>query len=154
MSGPGNVTLSGEANKLEAEISGSGDLQARSLRVGSATVRSRGPGSMELSTVTDTLDAELHSSGTLSAAITGKRLALRMSGPGDATVTGTVDVVSAQLSGSGSLEGRGLVAGRADVNVNGPGSAEVQVLQPGAQGGRQHASLLVIERGSMRHTSE
>jgi hypothetical protein len=69
-----------------------------------------------------------------------------MSGPGEADIDGTVDAVSAQLSGSGSLDGHGLVAGKADVAVRGPGNAVVNVKGDAktAMGGQ--ARLVTIDR--------
>ena len=153
MSGPGNVKLEGSVGDLNAEVTGSGDLLAKSLKTTNAVIRSHGPGDIELSTEADTLDAELHSSGSLQAALAGKRLQLEMHGPGDASISGTVDVVHARLSGSGSLGARRLVAGRADVNVDGPGSAEVYVLPQGAARDT-HASLLTVERNRTRQVTE
>lgn len=153
LSGPGSVTLQGEAGELNAEVTGSDDLHAKSLKVANAVIRSHGPGGTELSTVSDTLDAELHSSGGLDASMAGKRLLLEMHGPADASISGTVDMVRARLSGSGSLGARRLVAGRADVHVDGPGSAEVYVLPQGAAAGA-HASLLTVERNSTRQVME
>lgn len=149
MSGPGSMTLTGSARELRADISGSGDFEAGELAVQRATVKTRGPGDIELAQVSDTLDAELRGSGDLEARIDGKRLLLKMSGPGTARVEGKVELVKAQLSGSGALEGRGLTAGRAEMSVDGPGNAEVNVA-----GRRDDArQLLVVDRKGSRQSS-
>lgn len=156
MSGPGDVALSGSSVVLDAEISGPGDLEAGRLRTKNATLRSRGPGDIALATVSDTLDAELRGPGDLKAGIAGKRLLLKMSGPGGAEIDGNVDAVNAELSGPGSLAGRGLLAGRADVVVRGPGNAVVK-LRPSAavqSAGQERSRLLTVDRRGARESAE
>ena len=48
MSGPGDVSLSGVAGEMSAEISGSGDLNADALRLTKLNARLRGPGTATL----------------------------------------------------------------------------------------------------------
>jgi hypothetical protein len=148
MHGPGDITLSGSAGDLNVEISGSGNFDAGGLKTVRATVRNHGPGDVTLAGVTDTLDAELQGSGGLTANLSARRLLLRMNGPGDARIDGTVAQVDAQIAGSGSLEGRGLVAGHADIAVHGPGTAAVHVTGADARATNRAQLLLVDRSGS------
>jgi hypothetical protein len=145
--------MSGSVGVLSVDVSGSGDLEARGLKVGKAVVKDHGPGGVSLSTVSDTLDAELHGSGELKASMAGKRLSLHMSGPADAHIDGTVDQVTAELSGSGSLEARQLVAAHADIQVHGPGTAAVNV-NAGGKRVADKSSMLVVDRRGTHHVSE
>lgn len=156
MHGPGNVALSGVSGELRAVISGSGDLEAGGLAVRNATIRSHGPGNAILATVTDTLDAEMSGSGDLTAALAAKRLLLKMNGPGDARIEGSVAQVNAQLGGSGNLSARRLVAGRADVVVNGPGEAVINVQSKAGAGSTlaSAARVITIDRSGTRQSRE
>lgn len=129
MSGPGSATLSGSADELRANLSGSGELEADRLTVKTALIDAGGPGDVSLAKVTDTLDASLHGSGDLTASIDGKRVMLKMRGPG-------------------TLQARRLTVRQTDINVRGPGSANVNLVRDG-EGGRRD-ELVLVERGGRR----
>lgn len=145
LSGPGDAQLAGKAAVFKAQSRGPGDIDGAGLAVVNATIHASGPGDVELDSVSDTLEAELRGPGGLKANIDGQRLLLEASGPGGAEITGRVALVRARLSGPGTLDGRRLVAERADIAVTGPGKATVLERSKDRQ-----ERLLVIERGGSR----
>ncbi|MDB5746985.1 MAG: hypothetical protein JWP72_1833 [Massilia sp.] len=151
MSGPGSATLSGSADELRANLSGSGELDAGRLTVKNAMIDAGGPGDVSLAKVSDTLDASLHGSGDLSAAIDGKRVLLKMRGPGNARLEGRADRIDAELTGSGTLQARRLTVRQTDINGRGPGSASVNLVRDG-EGGRRD-ELVLVERGGRRQAN-
>jgi hypothetical protein len=150
LSGPGNMNLSGSVGMLSAEVSGSGDLDAKMLQVGRAVTRSRGPGNIYLSKVSDALEADIGGSGDLSATASCKAVKLNMHGPGEVKLDGKTEMLSAQLSGSGNLNARQLWTGQADVTVRGPGNAVVNVSD---RGGADHSRLVTYERNGTRQSA-
>jgi hypothetical protein len=131
---------------LSAEVSGPGDLDAKTLQVGRAVARSRGPGNIHLNKVSDTLEAEVGGPGDLTATADCKSVRLNMHGPGEVKLDGKTATLTAQLSGSGNLNAKQLWAGQADVIVRGSGNAVVNVNGKAAEQSR----LVTYERTGTR----
>ncbi|SFL81445.1 Putative auto-transporter adhesin, head GIN domain [Rugamonas rubra] len=147
------MTLSGSSATLSAELSGSGRLDARQLAVARAFARSRGPGNIHLNKISDALEAEMSGSGELQASPECNSVKLTMSGPGQVKLDGRTQTLSAQLRGSGELDGRHLQAEQADVQVRGPGSAQLK-LKPRLQTANSVARLVTIDRDGQREGRE
>lgn len=137
LSGPGGMNLSGSSETLSADVSGSGDLDAKHLKVAKAIARSKGPGNIYLSKVSDSLDADVRGSGDLEAEPECKDVKVTMSGPGGVQLRGWTSNLNAQVTGSGSLDARDMLAKQAEVNVRGPGNATVNVEGKVAAQGQQ-----------------
>ncbi len=84
ITGSGSIRLLGECDRLDARLSGSGDLMGRELCVKEADVELSGSGTMRVD-VLDTLRA-------------------RISGSGDLHVRGTPFIAERDLTGSGTIE--------------------------------------------------
>ena len=91
------------------EVSGSGNASGIGTLRGDSTVLASGSGSVELTGL----------------AMTG--VVVDLSGSGGVTLGGTADTQQVTLSGSGGYDGSGLITAEADVEVDGSGSARVQV---------------------------
>ncbi|WP_374039776.1 GIN domain-containing protein [Massilia sp. Dwa41.01b] len=79
--------MSGNITAFEADVNGSGDLEARGLAAARATLRMGGPGNAKLSGKVDELRADLDGSGELEADhLTVRNAFIDSSGPGDVTL--------------------------------------------------------------------
>ena len=82
LEGTGNVTASGKVEKLEADLSGAGNLNASALEAGSAEVTLSGTGNISVH-VTKVLDANLKGSGTITYAGSPKTVNETRTGTGN-----------------------------------------------------------------------
>jgi hypothetical protein len=144
LSGPGNMSLAGSTVTLDADIWGSGDLEAKDLTLARARTSSHGPGGVVLGRVSDMLAAQVDGSGNVTATISGKRAQLTLNGPGDSHLDGDVGRLDARMSGSGQLDASGLVAGTAEIKVLGSGEALVNLK------GRSGARIVRFARDGVR----
>jgi hypothetical protein len=108
--GSGGISYALTVGPLDRlEVSGSGNATGIGTLRGDSTVLASGSGSVELTGL----------------AMTG--VVVDLSGSGGVTLGGTADTQQVTLSGSGGYDGSGLITAEADVEVDGSGSARVQV---------------------------
>ncbi|GAB3335884.1 head GIN domain-containing protein [Marivirga atlantica] len=81
VAGPGRLKLSGYANNLRLDLSGSGDVEAYDFEVSSAEVLSYGSSSANIN-VTDKLDATIYGSGSIDVKGATKELSKKIYGSG------------------------------------------------------------------------
>ena len=108
-SGSGMATLTGRVAELDLRHSGSGEINAHGLRMGTARVEQSGSGRTGLGPVQ------------------GNNLSLRTSGSGSIQASGTVGTVSARASGSGSIDIAGVSSEQADLSTSGSGGISATV---------------------------
>ena len=108
-SGSGTATLTGRVAELDLHHSGSGEVNARGLGMGTARVEQSGSGRTGLGPVQ------------------GANLALRASGSGMIEASGAVATVSARTSGSGQIDIAGVVSEQADLTTSGSGGISATV---------------------------
>ena len=107
-------------------VSGSGNVEARSLETNSLSVSVSGSGDVEI--------------GSLDAS----DLSVRISGSGDVTISGEVNEQDVTISGSGTYKAGELDSSDANVHASGSGSATVQV--------SDYLDATVSGSGSVRYT--
>jgi len=107
--GSGDLMAGGKVERLEIEISGSGNSDAHDLIAVEASVRIRGSG-----------DAEVYATGSLDA---------RVSGSGNLRAEGEVDVLEVQTSGSGDIDASKVVAREVYAKTSGSGNIRVQAIE-------------------------
>jgi Putative auto-transporter adhesin, head GIN domain len=125
MSGSGNVvsenTLSGE--KLDIEISGSGDFDLSDIQFKSIDFEVSGSGDVKIGGSTESIKLEISGSGNIKANDLKTQKALcRVSGSGDITVN-VKQVLEAYVSGSGDIKYSGSPAS-VKTKVTGSGDIE------------------------------
>lgn len=108
-SGSGTALLTGRVAELDLRHSGSGDINAHGLRMGTARVEQSGSGRTGLGPVQ------------------GNNLSLRASGSGSIQASGAVGTVSARASGSGSIDIAGVASEQADLSTSGSGGISATV---------------------------
>lgn len=127
LSGPGDLTLAGQTDKLAVQMSGSGDLDARQLQARQIDIDLSGPGDLLLAGGASG-DSSIRSSGSGDIRISDlhlTRLSLTQSGPGSISLHGQIDSWVAALSGSGDLQLDDLQSQRAELQVDGPGDVRL-----------------------------
>jgi hypothetical protein len=80
---------------------------------------------------------EVRGSGDLQAEPECKNVKVSMSGPGGVQLRGWTGALSASVTGPGNLDARDMLAKQAEVNVNGPGNATINVQGKVAAQGQQ-----------------
>jgi hypothetical protein len=108
-SGSGSTTLTGQVASLDLRHSGSGQINAHGLRMGSARVEQSGSGRTGL------------------GPLRGSELSLRVSGSGSVQASGTVTALNARTSGSGGADLIGVTSEQADLTASGAGSISATV---------------------------
>jgi hypothetical protein len=118
--------VAGAIKKFDAEVNGSGELQASGLQAASAIVRLGGPGSATLSGSIGELTADVSGSGDLEAGdLKVKRAALKTRGPGGIELAQVSDTLDAELHGSGGLKAE-IDGKRLLLKITGPGAAHIE----------------------------
>jgi hypothetical protein len=111
LNGSRSVRLSGNVERLDARLNGSGGLNASGLDSGSTVARLNGSGRLDL------------------GRINGESLNLDLRGSGGANASGNVRNVTVRLNGSGSADLASLTSQSADLNSNGSGGISATVTQ-------------------------
>lgn len=110
-SGSGVLELSGQVAGFDAQMSGSGSIEAHNLRATNANLAVSGSGSMKV------------------GEIRGEYANIGVSGSGDLEAAGMVQSVTARVSGSGGASLARLASEQADLASNGSGSIRAHVKQ-------------------------
>jgi hypothetical protein len=108
-SGSGSATLTGRVSNLDVRHSGSGEINANGVRIGSARVVQSGSGHTALGPVQ------------------GSDLSVTVSGSGSVQASGVANAVSARTSGSGSVDLTNVASDQGDLSTSGSGSISATV---------------------------
>lgn len=111
LNGSGPVQLAGEVTQLDAQVNGSGRLDAGSLRAAGANLSSNGSGAL------------------YAGELRGEHATIGVHGSGRVQAQGVVRSLTVQTSGSGSADLDGLASERADLSSTGSGSITATVHQ-------------------------
>jgi hypothetical protein len=103
------MQLSGEVTQLDAQVNGSGRLDAGSLRAAGAELKSSGSGSL------------------FAGELRGEHASIGVHGSGKVQARGTVRSLTVHTSGSGSADLAGLTCDRADLSSSGSGGITTYV---------------------------
>jgi len=110
-SGSGVLELAGQVAAFDAQMSGSGSIEAHNLRAANANIAVSGSGSMRV------------------GEIRGEFANIGVSGSGDLQAAGTVQSLTARVNGSGSAILERLMSEQADLASKGSGSIRASVRQ-------------------------
>ena len=133
--GSGKRSLSGRVDRLDANLAGSGSVDAAALAAGDTEVAVHGSGSIVLGKVS------------------GHSLSARVHGSGRVQASGSVDSLSARIHGSGDANFAGLTSKSADLATHGSGDISAQVT--GSVNASSHGSGQITVQGNppQRHTT-
>jgi hypothetical protein len=109
--GSGGTELRGRVARLDAQVSGSGGLDAEALEAGSATLNVGGSGGMTIGRVS------------------GDYAQIEVNGSGRVRAGGAVRSLTVRVNGTGSADLSGLASEHADLVSNGSGSITANVKQ-------------------------
>jgi hypothetical protein len=126
LNGPGSACLNGQIKKFDAEVHGSGDLEARGLQTQNTRVSLSGPGGMNLSGSSETLSADVSGSGDLDAKqLKVAKAIARSKGPGNIYLSKVSDSLDADVRGSGDLHAEPECKD-VKVTMSGPGGVQLR----------------------------
>jgi hypothetical protein len=109
LNGSGAIQLSGEVTQLDAQVNGSGRLDAGSLRAAGAELKSNGSGAL------------------YAGELRGEHATISVHGSGKVQARGMVRSLTVRTTGSGSADLDGLLSDRADLASTGSGGITANV---------------------------
>ena len=121
--GCGDVEVGNVANKLEASVSGSGDIDAQTA--GSLEASVRGSGDIDVGNVDDDATLNIAGSGEIVVGTLGGALSASIAGSGDIKTAGGDGPLSMTISGSGDIKNSGGSFTDASISIRGSGDVVV-----------------------------
>ena len=122
MKGPGNLALGDVAGLMDAELSGSGDIEFGDA--GSAVLTLRGSGDIEGEDISGDAAMTLQGSGDVEADRIGGKAEMVLRGSGDIEAEEVAGGLDAELTGSGDVS-VGRVLGPVTASLRGSGDVEI-----------------------------
>jgi hypothetical protein len=124
--GAGGACVSGAIKRFDAEVHGSGDLEARGLQAQNARVIMSSAGGISLSGSSATLSADVSGSGDLDAkGLQVARAITRSKGPGNIYLQKVSETLDAEVQGSGDVNAE-TECKNVKVTMSGPGGVHLR----------------------------
>ena len=128
--GSGDIHLKNiNSPHLTLKLTGSGEIDAGDLKADTVSIGMQGSGDFECRNLeAETVKLNISGSGEIDITdLQSEDLSISQSGSASIHLSGRVDSFDLNNAGSGDFNGKGLLAGRADVNLIGSGSANLSV---------------------------